>query len=217
MPAPGTTLVASETTTVLTCEPLDFGTDNLIHIMNTTLSGFAPAHGTVVRVPTDSNLTWAGLRHARDILQTYIAKTPGRKIVFGYSRGAQVDSEWLRAYADRPQAPSSSDLTFVFIGNPQRRIGGSIGKTLDGVQLLPAPDTTQYTVTDISRRRDGWANADNWPDGLGSNGSSSVGTSAYLNTIGKFVVHSHYEDNAIDDPHNQVRAVAGHTTYIVGP
>jgi hypothetical protein len=209
--APARFQADAEGTTVLTCQPLDFNAGNLFDLMNTTLSGFAPSHGTPVTVPSNADLTMAGLNAGRDALNTAIMNTPGRKIVFGYSRGAQIASEWLRYYANKPDAPDADDLSFVLIGNPQRRLGGAPGKTLDGVQLLPTPDTTQYTVTDLSRRWDGWANTDNWPDG------PSFSASNYLNTVGRWIVHSNYTQQSVTDPANMTRAVVGHTTYVVTP
>ncbi|WP_338836953.1 hypothetical protein [Gordonia polyisoprenivorans] len=100
--APARFQADAEGTTVLTCQPLDFNAGNLFDLMNTTLSGFAPSHGTPVTVPSNADLTMAGLNAGRDALNTAIMNTPGRKIVFGYSRGAQIASEWLRYYASKP-------------------------------------------------------------------------------------------------------------------
>lgn len=202
----------NKTTTVLTCEPLLIGLGAVATAtMNTTLSGFAPAHGTPVSVPPSNDLTYAGLLKGRDNLNDSIRNTPGKKIVFGYSRGAQIASEWLRTYAGKAGAPSASDLSFVLIGNPQRRLGGDLGKTLDGVALQPTPDNTRYTVTDISRRWDGWANADNWPDGPNSGAQAKLANNKFSGA------HTSYWSTSIDSPQNQTRAVVGNTTYVVAP
>lgn len=208
----GISLVAdTKTTTVLTCEPLLIGLGAIASLtMNATLSGFAPSHGTPVSVPPSNDLTYAGLLKGRDTLDDYIRQTPGKKIVFGYSRGAQIASEWLRAFADKPDAPAASELSFVLIGNPQRRLGGDLGRTLDGVTLQPAPDNTQYTVTDISRRWDGWSNADNWPDGPNAEAQQQLQN-------GKFGAHTAYWSTTVSGPQNQTRAVVGNTTYVVAP
>ena len=209
-------------TTVLTCEPLIFGADGILHIMNTTFSRYAPTHGTPVRVPTVVDLRWAGLLRGRDLLNDYIRRTPGKKIVFGYSRGAQIASEWLRTYAGRADAPPAADLSFVLIGNLQRRFGGSMGRTLDGHQLEPTPDYTQYKVVDFSRRWDGWSNGDNWPGSAdngsaGSSGSADASAQLRLQGRGKWITHSNYQRNSISDPRNRVRTTVGNTTYLVGP
>ncbi|RPA59400.1 PE-PPE domain-containing protein [Gordonia oryzae] len=209
--APARSPATAQATTVLTCQPLDFNLGDLFNLMNTTLSGFAPSHGTPVTVTSNSDLTMAGLIAGRDALNTAIMNTPGKKIIFGYSRGAQIASEWLRYYAKSPDAPAAGELSFVLIGNPQRRLGGAPGMTLDGVQLLATPDNTKYTVTDLSRRWDGWANTDNWPDG------ASVSASNYLNTVGRWIIHSNYTQQSINSPANMTRAVVGHTTYVVTP
>lgn len=211
MTAVDTSAWQRQRTTVLTCEPLTFGAGSVFGVMKFTLRSFAPTHGKPVAVPTNTDLTYAGLLAGRDVLNDYIRATPGKKIVFAYSRGAQFASEWLRAYADAPDAPSPSDLSFVLIGNPQRRLGGTLGTTLDGVRLLPTPDDTRYPVTDLTRRRDGWSNADNWP------ARTTLAARTELASRGKFVVHANYAFNSLDDPRNMVRAVVGNTTYLVGP
>ncbi len=196
---------------MLTCEPLTFGAGSMVGVMRFTLRGFAVTHGRPVTVPTNTNLTYAGLLAGRDVLNDYIRKTPGKKIVFAYSRGAQFASEWLRTYASAVDAPPASELSFVLIGNPQRRLGGVVGKTLDGVELQSTPDDTQYSVVDLTRQKDGWANSDNWPS------PATLAARTNLASRGKFVVHANYAFNSIDDPRNQVREVVGNTTYLVGP
>ena len=201
-------------TTVLTCEPLTMGMGGVVHIMDRSLQGFASAPGRrEVAVPTTTDLSYAGLMRGRDILNSYITRTPGKKVVFGYSRGAQIASEWLRTYADKAGAPAASELSFVFIGNPQRRLGGKPHmKTAEGIELLPTPDDTQYQVTDISKRWDGWSNADNWPVG-----PTRAADMARLSTQGRFVDHSAYDTTWIGDHRQRVRAVKGNTTYLVAP
>ena len=212
LPTPAHAASPEPGVTVLTLEPLDFGSDKLTGLMNSTLSKFAPTYSTArapVRVPSNSDLTWQGLLKARDALDTSLQQVPGKKIVFGWSRGAQVASEWLRSYAGKPGKASAADVSFILIGNPQRRLGGSSGATLDGHKLEPTPDTTQYQVTDLSRRWDGWANTDNWP---GS--PNDAGAKIFLKTVGKWTVHSSYSDvSATSD--NMVRGTVGNTTYLV--
>lgn len=206
-------------TTVLTLEPLDFGTDTITGLMNSTLSGYAHSHSTAgapVRVPSNSDLTMAGLLRARDQLDQTITSTaaqrPGPIVVFGWSRGAQVASEWLRSYANTAGRPGPDRLSFLLIGNPQRRLGGTQGaKTLEGRTLSPTPDSTGYRVVDLSRRFDGWANTDNWP---GS--PNDWATRTYIATVGKWTLHSNYSGQAVDAPANRLRARVGATDYLVG-
>ncbi len=195
--------------TVLTLEPLDLGTDDLTNIMAGVLEDFADTAGRIQqRVSESSNLTYAGLMSDAATLNTAIMSTPGPKIVLGWSRGAQVASEWLQNDASASGAPSSATLSFVLIGNPQRRLGGKPGATtLDGVALQPTPDTTQYTVTDISRRWDGWSNWDDWPAMLPSDQARLI--------LGQIVDHANYSQVSVSNPTNMTRAVVGHTTYVV--
>ena len=189
------------------------GMGKVVNIMDRSLQGFARKYGKPVAVPTTTDLSYAGLMRGRDILNNYIKRTPGKKIVMGYSRGAQIASEWLRTYAKRADAPEASELSFIFIGNPQRRFGGKPHmKTLEGIELLPTPDNTKYKVTDIAKRWDGWANADNWPVG-----PTNAADMSKLSTAGRFVDHSAYDTTWIGDHRDRVRAVRGNTTYLVAP
>ncbi|GAA4399045.1 PE-PPE domain-containing protein [Tsukamurella soli] len=209
VPHRGYVQAPSTATTVLTLEPLDLGTDSLTNLMATVLQGFATAAGRVQqRVAESSNLTWAGLQADAAALNTALTATPGPKVVLGWSRGAQVASVWLQTYAGTAGAPSPSQLSFILLGNPQRRLGGRPGgETLDGVALQPTPDTTAYTVLDISRRWDGWSNWDDWP------AMSSADQGRLI--LGMWVDHANYSNVGVADPTNQTRATVGNTTYVV--
>jgi diacyltrehalose acyltransferase len=72
-------------------------------------------------------------------LDNAIKSTSGEIIVFGYSNGAQIVSQWLTQHANDPTAPSPDRLSFVLIGNPTRAYGGT----------QAAMPQTRYQVTDI--------------------------------------------------------------------
>ena len=76
------------------------------------------------------------------------ASTP--QIIFGYSAGAVVASRWLSEHASEADAPSADNVSFIFIGNPKRKYGGSTTEYTS----TPTTPNTQYTVLDISREYD---------------------------------------------------------------
>jgi hypothetical protein len=196
-------------TTVLTVEGLDFG---IVDLMPRVLRRFATADGRTrqrVRFPASTSKT--SISAGVTALDRDVRATQGEKVVLAHSQGAQVASGWLRGYADKPDAPPAAELSFILIGNPQRRLGGRPnGKGFDGKPLHATPDDTQYRVVDICRRWDGWANADNWPD------HPDVKARVRL-LLGMMFDHSHYDGVGVNDPANRVRAVVGNTIYIVAP
>ena len=187
-------------TTVLTVAALDYGLDKRINYMARVCRRFAVTGGrTQIQVPIASTLDPSGegsIRTDAIALNQYILNTAGEKIVFGYSRGCQVAGEWMRLYANNIRAPHPSELSFVLIGNPERGQGHPpwVKKT--------TPTTTQYTVWDVCRRDDGWAN---W------NGKAR-------NVIGMLgAAHMKYWNTDLYGPDNQIVGVAGATSYVVAP
>lgn len=128
-----------------------------------------------------------GVDALRDALSGY----PGEDItIFGFSEGATVASQWLAAHLEDPVAyPAPENLTFVVIGNPTRKYGGS------GVpwgQVWPESD---FNVIDVMNQYD--------PTGdLPANPFNILAT---LNaTMGFFTNHlgNGYTDVDINDPDN---------------
>lgn len=137
-------------------------------------------------------------------LNTAIETTPGQIIVFGYSQGAIVAGHWLKEHAADLDAPSSDELSFVLIGNPTRAFGGAY------VPLGDVTPQTQYTVTDIAREYDFFADFPNRP-------ASLFYLLAIVNAIvGIPSVHLDYTDVDPADPANAVWTV-GNTTYVLVP
>ena len=194
-------------TTVLTLEPLDYnlGGNTLI----SELRGVPCAGRTVVKVDYPASLGKDSIDNGVNALDALIHSTPGPKLVFGHSQGAQVASRWLRTHADDPSAPPASELSFLFIGNPLRKYGGYIvGRPEVGGEIgLPTRNDTRYTVTDIALQYDGWAD---FPTGPGS--------LAELNAFqGKFARHSRgYFTADADDP-NRKTYQENTTTYVLLP
>lgn len=195
------------TTTVLTLEPLDYnlGGNTLV----SELRGVPCAGRPVIKVDYPASLARDSIDVGVGALDALIHSTPGPKLVFGHSQGAQVASRWLRAHADDPDAPPADELSFLFIGNPLRKYGGFIvGRPeVGGAIGLPTPNDTRYSVTDIALQYDGWADMPTRPGGP-----------AELNALqGKFARHSRgYFDADADDP-NRKTYQENSTTYVLLP
>lgn len=209
-PSPAPASPGDETTsptTVLTLEPLDFnlGGNTLI----SELRGVPCAGRPVIKVDYPALLSRNSIDSGVSALDALIRSTPGPKLVFGHSQGAQVASRWLRAHADGPDAPPAADVSFLFIGNPLRKYGGFIvGRPeVDGVIGLPTRNDTRYAVTDITLQYDGWSDAPTKP-----------GAMAELNALqGKFARHSRgYFTADADDP-NRKTYRENTTTYVLLP
>jgi hypothetical protein len=188
-------------TTVLTVSALDLGIDRTINYMKRVCKGFAVADGrTQVQVKYPATLDPNGtgsIAIGCDNLNTLIRATPGPKIVLGYSQGAQVCGAWLRKYARYWDAPPATELSFILIGNPERRYGQQ-----PWTKKI-TPDDSQYMVRDVARRGDNWAD---W-QGQTSN--------RFLALFGK--VHTNYWGTDIYDPNAEIVKTVGNTTYVRVP
>lgn len=195
--------------TVLTLGGLSFGIGTEQR-MAKALKGLAMQEGNVHKpVPYPQSASVSSIHAGEVAIGNAIKETEGPKIVLAFSQGAQVVGEWLKNNADSLDAPPPNELSFMLIGNPERRYGRKPNsRGFDG-QLLPyTPDNTQYKVTDIARRWDGWCNADNWPDDPGWFASMRL-------FFGQWVDHSDY--SKVDTTKCGVRAVEGNTRYLVAP
>lgn len=127
-----------------------------------------------------------------------IDATPGTKVVFSYSEGARSVTRWLNKHAGDADAPSPDELSFVMIGNPTRRYGGSDS------DVMPE---TQYQVIDITRQYD---MASDFPD-------NPLNLIALLNSLAAFtVIHTDYENVDMYDDANIVWK-EGNITYVFVP
>lgn len=210
-PTPPTAMAAPDDqaapVTVLTLEPLDFnlGGNTLI----SELRGVPCAGRTVVKVDYPASLGRNSIDAGVGALDALIHSTPGPKLVFGHSQGAQVASRWLRTHANDPDAPPADELSFLFIGNPLRKYGGFIvGRPeVDGVIGQPTPNDTRYAVTDIALQYDGWADYPTGPGAL-----------AALNALnGKFARHSRGYFDADGNEPNRKTYQENTTTYVLLP
>lgn len=189
----------ADRTTVLTLEPLDFNA--LGNTLKLQLRG-KPCYGRkVIKVDYPASFAKKSIENGVAALDVLIRDTPGPKLVFAHSQGAQVVSRWLRRYATTSSAPPASDLSFLLIGNPLRKFGGYIiGRPeVDGQVGQPTPNDTRYAVTDLKMQYDGWADMPDKPGTLaklnatkGQNGQHCYG---YLNADPDDPARKIYQEN----------------------
>lgn len=155
-------------TVVLTSDPFlfflnNFWTSNFI--MSRVCKGFAvkPPNKQIVVRPATMLSRGDIARSAADLDEKLHNVDDEEVIGFGYSRGAQVISEWLREYA--PVSYIDPGKTrFILIGNPERdpKFGGRPGsRYLDGTPFRITPTNTRFRVRDIARFGDHYADAPN--------------------------------------------------------
>lgn len=131
----------------------------------------------------------------------------GPIIVCGHSMGAQIIAKWLRDLGmDSDIDPA--DVTFYLTGNLERRYNGyPKGGDYPGWDEQPpegryetdpggsgVPIDTPYTVFDIAKQWDGWA--DNPTDTT----NSIAMTNNFWGRWGSGTPHGKYEDVSLDDP-----------------
>lgn len=190
-------------TTVLTVSALDLGADKAVNYMKRICNGFAvkPGHTQVqVRYPATLDPTGTGsIRIGAENLNKLIHSTKGPKIVLAYSQGAQVAGAWLRKYAHANNAPHPDELSFILLGNPERKYGQQPWTQKQ------TPDYTQYKVRDVSRRNDNWSDYN--PKKHPKNRIAALFGS----------IHTNYWGTNIYDPKAEVIKVVGNTTYVIVP
>ena len=192
-------------TTVFTISALDLGIDKTVNYMKKVCRGYAVQPGrTQVQVKYPATLDPSGdsptgsIQTGATNLDKLIRQTPGPKIVFGYSQGAQVAGAWLRKYPQLSDAPPAEELSFLLIGNPERKYGKQ-----PWTKKI-TPDYTQYKVRDVARRND------NWADWHGSPNDNRI-----MALFGS--IHCNYWNTDPYDPAAEVIKVAGNTTYVIVP
>lgn len=127
--------------------------------------------------------------------------TTGKQIVFAYSQGARVVGRWILENEGAEGAPTAQDLSFVLMGNPARKYGGS---DRDWETTFPESD---YHVIDVSQQYD---MASDFPD-------NPFNLLALLNAnAGFFITHQNYETVDIYDEANYVWT-EGNITYVFVP
>lgn len=167
--------------TVLTLSGLNY---NAYNNMPQKFQGiFSHPPYTIKKVEYPASLASNSITKGVTALNTMLRSTPGTKIVLAQSQGAQVASRWMRQYANDPSAPGAADITFVLTGNPLRSTGGYIiGRTeVGGTIGQPTPTNTKWSIIDVARRYDGWADwvqnqSNQWAVDNANEGKSTIHT-----------------------------------------
>lgn len=197
----------SNSSTVITISALDLGIDKSINYMSKVCQGYAVKQGhTQIQVKYPATLDPSAGDNPKGSIYTgatnldkIIRSTPGPKIVFGYSQGAQVAGTWLRTYGNRFGSPSPYELSFLLIGNPERKYGQQPWTKKQ------TPDDIKYTVRDVSRRHDNWSDYS----------PKKHGTNRILAMFGS--IHTNYWNSDPYDANASIVKIAGNTTYVLIP
>jgi VCBS repeat-containing protein len=198
------------TGTVLGLDPAFFP------VMGTWMNDFATINGRTFHrvwypnIPSAKNAE-AGVA----ALDKHLHETPGMKIIFGHSMGAQVAAKWLREKGPTSDIPAS-EVVFILCGNPERKYGGALSvpatpKLWQVWQVEPTygdpgiPDDTPYTVIDYARQYDWWAD-----------GPTVATPSRAAQSNCSQAVHSDYFHVGIDDA-DVLTYVEGNRIYKLKP
>lgn len=205
MPITATQIGLPPSATVLALPGMDFHLKNDVNAQLGGLFTRSPYTFKLVDYPRSSSPT--SISRGVSNLDAAIKRTAGVKIVFGYSQGAQVASDWMRQHANDPNTPGANELVFVLTGNPYRSTGGyGIGrKTWDGTNGQATPTDTRWHIIDIARRYEGWAD---WPN------DSKNSWAARNANAGKKEYHQHYDVVNLFDAKNTAWTYRN-TTYIL--
>lgn len=172
--------------------------------------------GALVPVP---NLATA--ERCAEMVDAALHATAGPKVVAGHSLGAQGGVyKWLRDYGPTSDI-NPADVVFISSGNPERKYNGIMrvpGALVASVEYggLGLPEDTPYTVWDIAKQYDFFADH---PNDLTN--TSSMKNIAPLGVFLAFfevgnLVHSKYDTAGITESTN-VKFVEGNVTYITVP
>lgn len=105
---------------------------------------------------------WWGVEALNTALHSYGAGT--KILVFGHSMGAEVIGRWLANHANDTDAPDPADVSFLQIGNPERKYGGIFSEGAPFPRITSGghhtPTDTAYTVIDCKIQYDLYAD---WP------------------------------------------------------
>ncbi|MCZ0730494.1 PE-PPE domain-containing protein [Mycolicibacterium iranicum] len=124
--------------------------------------------------------------------------------IFGFSEGAVVASQWLEKHLEDPEAyPAPDNLTFIVIGNPTRKYGGS--GTVWGQTWPDSP----YKVIDVAQQYDPTVDMPTDPFNVLASLNATMGF--FTNHLGKG-----YSDVDLDDPANS-KWTEGNIEYVFVP
>ena len=162
-----------------------------------------------------------------DLMHTHIASSASLPIVVaGHSRGGQVIYKWLREIGPTSDI-DPADVLFISSGNPERKYNGAsyvnpagkpavypgTGGAGVGYGLPSTP--TAYTVIDIARQYDEWADyPNNYAAGPAIDNINTIGSgihSGYSSGTGPIDVDGGY------NPAEWAVFVEGNVTYLTAP
>lgn len=191
--------------TVLTLSGLNF---NLTRYMPRQFQGaFARPPYVLREVHYPASLAHDSISKGVFALDAALRGAKGPIIVMAHSQGAQVATHWMRAHANDDTAPPADRLVFILTGNPLRAEGGrGIGRReVGGTIGPPTPTDTRWTVIDVARRYDGWAD---WP-------ADETNRRAVDNArAGMRLLHTHYDEVSLRDKSHTVWT-RGTTTFVL--
>jgi hypothetical protein len=193
------TITLPRPATVLTLVGLNFDRPDY---MPDQLRGLFKSPGyTLRKVDYPASVALNSISSGVSALNEAVLTTPGQKIVFAHSQGAQVCTRWIRKYMLDPASPSIDELMFVLIGNPLRNpTGRIIGRTEVGLTKgLPTP-LGPWPIIDIARRWDGWA----------------IDSESERSRLGRIFDHPNYRNVNLFSAVNTV-AAKGSTTFVIAP
>lgn len=223
----------------------------LINPMGADVTGLLPnllrgtavgPNDTVYTLPYVNQAGATNIENGKELLDDILHEIVGVKKVLAYSEGAQVATRWLRDYGTTEPIPSD-ELSFLFIGNAERKYGGVIYKRSEFDSIADTdglPGTVPYDVVDLARQYDGFADyptSQAFSDAADAVGESLTDLSRFgdafqevwglfttdatknaaNNTLQGFTwVHGFYFDVAVDDAANVV-TVEGNVSYVLAP
>lgn len=153
---------------------------------------------------------YIGVEALNDAIHSYAAGT--KMLGVGHSLGAEIIGRWLANHAGDVDAPDPADLSFVQIGNPERKYGGIFSEGASALNIFSGghhtPTDTQYTIIDAKVQYDLFAD---WPTG------DTPSPEALANIMSGIAPHAGgYVFQDFNDP-NRLEYQEGNTTFVMYP
>lgn len=188
-------------TTVLTLEGVEFGP--LVPApWNEAMDGpLCQSADTCREIPYPSSANIFGVPTGVKMLSEELANTEGDVVVLAYSQGTYIPVLWMLQNTNNPDAPDPKKVSFVLMGSPFNKNGGTLASVS---RLLPE---SPYHVTDVTRQYDP---ASDFPD-------NPLNPVALANAAaGLLFIHLNYENLDLESEDN-ITWTEGNTTYIFIP
>lgn len=199
--APLGAMSTANATTVLTLEGVEFGP--LVPApWNEAMDGPLCQDADACReIPYPSSANIFGIPTGVKMLSEELANTEGDVVVLAYSQGTYIPVLWMLQNANNPDAPDPKKVSFVVMGSPFNKHGGTLAPVS---ALLPE---SPYHVTDVTRQYDP---ASDFPD-------NPLNAVALANAAaGLLFIHLNYKNLDLESEDN-ITWTEGNTTYIFIP